>query len=112
MINALEERMKKSIAALKSELATVPQTHSRLFVPRAAFSHSNSVGNRPPAHSQYAFASSQFTQATFLSSFGSHIDAAAGIEYDIPVHRHAIRRRVIPVGNQDVASYVDRSNSC
>ena len=31
-------------------------------VPRAAFSRSASVGSRPPAHSQYAFASSHVTK--------------------------------------------------
>jgi len=32
--------------------------------PRAAYSHSASVGSRPPDHSQNAFASSQFTLVT------------------------------------------------
>src|SRR5262245_51466183 len=40
----------------------------RPSVPRAAFSLSASVGNRPPAHSQYAFASSHLMNATGSSA--------------------------------------------
>ena len=37
--------------------------------PRAAYSHSASEGRRPPAHAQYARASSQETFTTGWSSF-------------------------------------------
>src|ERR1700733_13962749 len=36
--------------------------------PRAAYSHSSSVGRRFPAHAQYVFACSQSTQLTGFSS--------------------------------------------
>src|SRR5438093_5928650 len=44
--------------------SSLPQGYLRPSVPRAAFSHSASVGKRLPAHVQYARASSQDTYAT------------------------------------------------
>src|SRR3569833_2659735 len=43
---------------------SLPQGNSRPFSPRAAFSHSASVGRRCPRHVQKAFASFQLTPVT------------------------------------------------
>ena len=53
-----------------------PQGYSRPSVPRAAFSHSASVGRRPPAKRQKACASAQVTFATGRRS--SRLASAAG----------------------------------
>lgn len=39
-----------------------------------------------------------------------HIDMAERIEYDIPVHCHAVRWCVIIARSQDVTPYMDQSN--
>src|SRR5437016_418112 len=54
--------LSKLFARLESHCS--PLGYSRPSTPRAAFSHSASVGNRWPAHWQYALASCQVTPTT------------------------------------------------
>jgi hypothetical protein len=66
--------------------AAFPQGNFAPSLPRAAFSHSASVGSRPPAHAQYAFASALAIQvAGRLPLLQSH-SQAGGLHAPAAIH--------------------------
>ncbi len=63
--------------AARLSSSSSPHGYVRASVPRAAFSHSASVGSRPPAQAQKADASSQSTNVTGWSAGAGQCGGAA-----------------------------------
>jgi len=79
----------------RPQSSSLPQGYSRPSVPRAAFSHSSSLGRRPPAKAQKACASCQFTLVT--GSSGSWARSMAGCGQRRAATQRAYMARVTSV---------------